>query len=82
MKSLSQLALKLSQEIDWDSKINDDYDAVGKTLTQQLVELDNQRIGNLKDFDCDLCLNRGFVTYYDKDNDTSYIDDCECMKVR
>ena len=80
MKSLSQLALKLSQEIDWDSKINDDYDAVGKTLTQQLVELDNKRTGNLKDFDCELCLNRGFITYYDKDNDSSYIHDCECMK--
>ena len=82
MKSLSQLALKLSKEIDWDSKLTDNYDAGEKTITQQLVELDNQRKGNLKDFDCDLCLNRGFITYYDKDNDTSYIDDCECMKVR
>ena len=82
MKSLSQLALKLSKEIDWDSKLTDSYDAGEKTITQQLVELDNQRTGNLKDFDCDLCLNRGFITYYDKDNDTSYIDDCECMKVR
>lgn len=82
MKSLSQLALKLSKEIDWDSKLTDNYDAREKTITQQLVELDNQRTGNLKDFDCDLCLNRGFITYYDKDNDTSYIDDCECMKVR
>ena len=82
MKSLSQLALRLSKEIDWDSKLTDNYDPKEKTITQQLVELDNQRKGNLKEFDCELCLNRGFISYYDQDNDTSYIDDCECMKVR
>ena len=48
MKSLSQLALRLSKEIDWDSKLTDNYDPKEKTITQQLVELDNQRKGNLK----------------------------------
>lgn len=69
--------------INLDSKCgNDDFDPTGKTATQQLVELANQRKGDLKGFDCSLCLNRGLITYYNQENDTSFIDDCECMKVR
>lgn len=70
-------------EINLDSKCgNDGFDPTGKTITQQLVELDNQRKGNLKGFDCELCLNRGFITFYRQETDTSFIDDCECMKIR
>ena len=35
MKSLSQLALRLSKEIDWDSKLEDNYSPGEKTITQQ-----------------------------------------------
>lgn len=74
------MALK---EIDWDSKFsNDDYDPTGKTITQQLVELDNAKKGNLTGFDCQICLNKGFVSIYVAETDSSKIDDCECMKVR
>ena len=53
-----------------------------KSITEQLVELDNQRRGNLKGVECDNCLNRGFITKYDRDKDLSYIVDCECVKAR
>lgn len=66
------------------SEMNLDYSYCDsdKTITEQLVELDNQRPGNLKGFECDKCLNRGFITHYHKESDTSYIVHCECMKVR
>ena len=53
-----------------------------KSITQQLVELDNQRPGLLKGFDCNICLNRGFITKYNSDKDLSYIVDCKCVKTR
>ena len=53
-----------------------------KSITQQLVELDNQRPGLLKGFDCNICLNRGFITKYNADEDLSYIVDCQCVKTR
>ena len=53
-----------------------------KSITQQLVELDNQRPGLLKGFDCNICLNRGFITKYNAEKDLSYIVDCECVKTR
>ena len=69
--------------IDWESKFyNDGYDPTGKTITQQLVELDNLKKGSLTGFDCDICLNKGFVSIYVKESDSSKIDECECMKVR
>lgn len=58
------------------------YSNEGKTTTEILVELDNERIGFLKGFDCSKCKNRGFINKYNKKNDTSYIVHCECHKVR
>lgn len=70
-------------EIDWDSKFsNDGYDATNKTITQQLVELDNLKKGNLTGLDCEVCRNKGFISIYIPETDSSKIDDCECMKVR
>lgn len=54
----------------------------GKTPTELLVELDNQKVGNLKNFECSECLNRGFISHYNKTNDTSYITECKCVKIR
>ena len=83
MKALSELMPMALSEIDWDSKFsNDGYDATNKTITQQLVELDNLKKGNLTGLDCEVCRNKGFISIYIPETDSSKIDDCECMKVR
>ncbi|MBQ8992619.1 MAG: ATP-binding protein, partial [Turicibacter sp.] len=77
MQSLSELMKKATSEMNLDYSYSKD-----KSTTELLVELDNERTGSLKGFECDKCLNRGFITHYHKETDSSYIVHCECMKVR
>ena len=68
---------KATNEMNSDCSYSND-----KSTTELLVELDNERTGNLKHFDCVKCKNRGFITKYNKANDTSFIVNCECLKIR
>ena len=78
MNQLTELIQKVTKGMSLDAL---SYDTE-KSITQQLVELDNQRPGLLKGFDCNICLNRGFITKYNAEKDLSYIVDCECVKTR
>ena len=45
-------------------------------------EQENKIQGNLNYFDCQKCLNRGYISYIDSVNKLVFRKECECLKIR
>ena len=48
-------------------------------LKQKIIDYNNS-VGNLKDYDCPICKNKGHILY--EKNGYEYMRDCECMSTR
>lgn len=49
---------------------------VGEEYEKLKVKWDNETVGDLKQYDCDKCLNKGYIAYYDG---THKVYECDCM---
>lgn len=51
-------------------------------IVRQRTDDFNSRTGDLNDYDCLVCKNKGVIAEYDKDDLSEYMTECSCMKIR
>ena len=72
MEAIQNILPKQTESIPSDS---------GLDRQQLLLEFYNARVGSLKGYNCNKCLNRGFIGYFNNEGDLVN-KTCECVKLR